>query len=166
MTIVVEDGTLVTGANSYVTRDDAWDYAKARGVDLPACEDEIDAIIYKAMDYLESFSARFKGDRVDRDQALSWPRSGVVIESWPWTSEEIPRQVINAQLALIMEINAGVDPLNPTPSTLPVIGEKIVGAVEVQYANPGKALKVSKTQPSRTLINLLLRNSGLFAVRV
>jgi hypothetical protein len=73
--------------------------------------------------------------------------------------------VINAVLALCVEINAGEDPFNPSEATLPAIRKKVDGAVEVQYANPNQALKVSKTQPSKTHINLLLKNSGLFAVR-
>ena len=165
MAITVEDGSLITGANSYVSRADAWDYAQARGVSLPQCDEELDAVILKAMDYLESFSPRFKGDRVERDQALSWPRNGVRIESWFWSATEIPRQVISAQLALICEIANGEDPFNPSAADLPVIRKRVEGAVEVEYASPGGALKVSKTQASRTIINLLLRNSGLVAVR-
>lgn len=165
MTIIVEDGTLVSGANSYVSLASARAYALARGITLSAIDATLKAIMLEAMDYLESFSSRFKGELVDRDQALSWPRTGVDIESWSWSSTEIPRQVINAQNALIIEINSGEDPNNPSIATLPVIRKKVDGAVEVEYANPGQALKVSKTQPSRTHINLLINNSGLFAVR-
>jgi len=165
MTITVEDGSIVAGANSYVSLADAWDYAQARGVTLPTDDAEIEALIIRAMDYLESFDGRFKGDRVERDQPLSWPRDGVLIEAWPWRSDEIPRQVLNAQLALIIEIQNGEDPFNPSRATLPVVRERIEGAVEVEYANPGQSLKVSKTQASKTIINTLLRNSGLFAVR-
>lgn len=165
MTITVETGAIVIGANSYVSANDAADYAAARGVTLPTGTAELEAVILKAMDYLESFDGRFKGDRVERDQPLSWPRDGVLIEAWPWRSDEIPRQVLNAQLALIIEIQNGEDPFNPSRATLPVVRERIEGAVEVEYANPGQSLKVSKTQASKTIINTLLRNSGLFAVR-
>ena len=162
MSLIVEDGSTVEGANTYVSATDAFDYATARGVSLPSCDDALEAVILKAMDYLESFSAKFKGERVTRDQPVSWPRSGAVIEGWPWDDDEIPRQVLTAQLALIIEINSGEDPYNPS-TVLPVIREK-VDVIEVQYASPTSS-KVSKTQASRTLINLLLKNSGLFAVR-
>lgn len=165
MTITVETGAIVTGANSYVSANDAADYAAARGVTLPTGAAELEAVILKAMDYLESFDGRFKGDRVERDQALAWPRDGVEIEGWEWSSSEIPRQVLNAQLALIVEIQNGEDPFNPSRAALPMIRERIEGAVEVEYANPGQSLKVSKTQASKTIINTLLRNSRLFAVR-
>lgn len=163
MTIVVEDGSIVTGANSYVTEAEFIAYADARGVTIGTADDP-ETLLIKAVDYLESFSPRFKGDRVERDQPLSWPRSGAVIEEWEWSNGEIPRQVINAQLALAFEIHGGEDPFNPS-TNMPVVMERVEGAVQVQYANPGTSFKVSKTQQSRTIINLLLKNSGLFAIR-
>lgn len=162
MSIVVEDGSLITGANSYITEAELLLHTCYRGLELTV---KPEVLILKAMDYFETFSARFIGQRVQRDQALSWPRTDAVIENWSWTSTEIPRQVINAILALCIEINAGEDPFNPSEAALPAIRKKVDGAVEVQYANPSQALKVSKTQPSRTHINLLLKKSGLFAVR-
>lgn len=167
MTITVETGAIVAGANSYVSLADARAYALARGTALPVSDADAETVLIKAMDYLESFDGRFKGNRVDRDQPLSWPRTGVEIEGWAWSSDEIPRQVINAQLALVIEVNAGEDPLNPSANeNLPVTRKRVEGAVEVEYANPGNAMKVSKTAASTTLINLLLRHSGLSLIRV
>jgi len=165
MTIIVEDGSQVAGSNSYTSLADARSYALARGVVLSAIDADLEAQVLFAMDYLESFSLRFKGCRYSRDQSLSWPRMGVVIDGWPWSGIEIPRQVITAQLALIVEIHQGEDPYNPSSAALPVVREKVEGAVEVEYANPATAFKVGKTQQSSTLIRMLLKNSGLFAIR-
>lgn len=162
MSIVVEDGSIVTGANSYVSAADLAAYAAARGVTLTGTDS---VLLLKAMDYLESFDARFKGKRITRDQPLSWPRDGAVIEGWEWGSTEIPRQVINAQLTLCIEIDGGSDPLNPPAADLPVVRQRVEGAVDVSYANPGQILKVGKTQPSSTHIRLLLNNSGMFVIR-
>ena len=165
MALIVEDGSMPAGANSYSDLADARAYALARGVVLSAIDADLEAQVLLAMDYLESFSLRFKGDRYKRDQSLSWPRVGVVIDGWPWSSIEIPRQVITAQLALIVEIHHGEDPYNPSSAALPVVREKVDGAVEVEYASPVSALKVGKTQQSSTLIRMLLKNSGMFAIR-
>ncbi len=164
MALIVETGSIVDGATSYVSLEDARAYAAARGVTLPADDAEAEAIIIKAMDFLESYADRFKGERVERDQPLSWPRVGAVIEGWPWGPHEIPRQVVSAQLALIVEINGGADPFNP-PADLPVVRERVEGAVEVEYANPGKVYKVAADAPSRTIINTLLKHSGLMLIR-
>jgi hypothetical protein len=119
MAIVVEDGSIVTGANSYVSRADVIAYAASRGVTL-ADTTATDALLIKACDYLESFAKQFKGDRYTRDQALCWPRGGAVIEGYEWSADEIPRQVVSAQCALVVELNAGEDPFNPTAATGPV----------------------------------------------
>lgn len=166
MALVVEDGSQVTGANSYVSLDDARQYVFERGGDLSTADDSAaEATILKAMDYLESFAERFKGTRVSRDQSLSWPRSDVWIEEWYWNPTEIPRQVINAQMALIYEINAGEDPFNPpAPTTMPVVRTK-VGPIEKQYAAPASVSKVQKTSQSSVHIRMLLKQSGLSIVR-
>ena len=165
MTLIIEDGSTPAGSNSYVSLADARDYGSARGVELSAIDVTLEAHVIQSMDYLESFSKRYVGDQASRDQSLSWPRSNAVVEGWSWSSTEIPRQAVNAQLALIVEIHQGEDPYNPSSASLPVISQKVDGAVEVKYANPETSLKVSKTQTSRSLINTLLKNSGLFAVR-
>lgn len=161
MSIVIEDGSIVTGAKSYVSVADLQAYTSARNIII--AEDE-SALLLKAMDYLESFDGRFKGKRVSRDQPLSWPREGATIEGWEWGANEIPRQVLNAQISLCVEIAGGEDPRNPSQAALPVVKEK-VDTLEVEYANPGQALKVSKTQASSTHIRLLLNSSGMFVVR-
>lgn len=163
MALIVEDGTIVAGANTYVTESELDAYATARGIDLIYDEE---VLLLKAMDFFESYSNRFKGQRVERDQPLCFPRAGLEVEGWTWSSGEIPRQVINAVLSLCLEINAGEDPFNPSPAERPITRERIEGAIDVQYASSyDQPLKVSKTQPSRTHINLLLNNSGLFAIR-
>jgi len=165
MALIVETGAIVTGANTYVSRADAIAYAAARGVTL-ADTTATDVMIIKAADYLESFRARYRGILVERDQPLAWPRYDAVIEGYSWASDEIPRQVINAQLATLIELNAGDDPFNPTPLQGPVTQKSVSGAVSVSYAaGPSGSVKVNKNRESQAIINLLLARSGLFAVR-
>lgn len=165
MAIVVETGAIVSGANSYVSRADAIAYAASRGVTL-ADSTATDAILIKATDYLETFRNRFKGGLVDRDQPLAWPRFNAVIEGFSWDTDEIPRHVINAQLAVALEINAGDDPLNPSMQQGPVTQKSVAGAVSVSYAaGNSSSIKVNKDRESQALINLCLARSGLYSVR-
>jgi len=163
MALTVETGAIVTGANSYVSRADAIAYASDRGVTL-ADSTATDAILIKAAAYLESYRNKFKGELVSRDQPLAWPRYNAVIEGFAWDYDEIPRHVINAQLAVTLEINAGDDPFNPTPTVGPITEETVSGAVTVRYAS-GTSSKVQKSRASDALVGLLLSRSGLFAVR-
>lgn len=164
MTITVETGTIVDGANSYVTLAEARAYVTERGKALPSADAQAESIIIQAMDFFESHDNQFKGSRVTRDQPLSFPRSGVYVEEWTWAANEIPRQVISAQLALIFEINAGEDPFNP-PVAEQHKTRKTVGPITVEYSKPNFVSKVVKTSHSSTHINLLLENSGLNLIR-
>ena len=165
MTLIIEDGSTPAGANSYVSLNDARVYADARGVDLSTIDTTLEAQIILSMDYLESYNERFVGDQSDRDQPLSWPRDNVIVKGFSWTNTEIPDRVASALLAVIVEIHEGEDHINAAAVTLPVISQKVDGAVEVKYANPATSLKVTKTLKSQSIINLLLKNSGMFAVR-
>lgn len=162
MAVIVEDGSIVASANSYVTRAELIAFAAARGVTV-ADEDATDAHIVSATDYLETFSAQYKGDPVSRTQELSFPRSNVVIDGFEWNDSEIPRQLKLAQMQVALEIRAGEDPLNPT-AALPVIKERVEGAVEVAYVAPTGGFKLSKTSKARALINSLLRGGGMSLV--
>jgi len=165
MALIKEDGSIVAAANTWVERADFIAYALARGVTI-ADTDAADALLIKAADYINGLEPKLKGVLVERDQPMAFPRSGVEIEGWYWSADEIPRQVLNAQLSLALEVNAGEDPYNPSAAVLPTVRKRVEGAVEIEYANPDKVTKVNKTQASNVHIKLLLKNSGLFAVRV
>lgn len=165
MAIVVETGAGVAGANSYRSLADIRGYALARGVTLSAVDATLEPMVIKAMDFLESFANRFVGAKVDRDQSLSWPRTGAWVDGWEYLADTLPLTLLDAEAALVMEVNAGGDPFNPPLATLPVIRERVEGAVEVEYSDPaGQTLAVA-TRPSTRLINPLLGNTQLFAVR-
>lgn len=135
--LIVENGSLVAGANSYNSFSQLRDYATARGVTLPAVDAELEILAIKAMDYLESFEGRWKGSRVVITQALSWPREFVYIVgymSYPgFTDNVIPSQVIRAQAQLVIELHNGLDlmPIRSSGSTL--IREKI-GPIENEWS--------------------------------
>ncbi len=165
MALIVENGTIVSNADSYVTRAEAIAFAANRGVTL-ADTDATDAICRKAAAYLESFRSQYKGEIVERDQPLAWPRDDVVIEGFTWASGEIPRQVVSAQLAVILEVAADIDPFNPPAAQGPVTQKSVAGAVSVSYAAGSTgSIKVNKDREATALINLLLKKNGLYAVR-
>lgn len=106
MAIIVEDGSIVTGANSYTSEAELTAYAADRGVTLTAAES---VLLIKAMDYLETLS--YIGTKKTAAQPLQWPRTGVTIDGYSFASDAIPSQLKAAQLALAVSIDAGADPL-------------------------------------------------------
>jgi hypothetical protein len=99
--LVVEDGTLVEGANSYVSIEDADAYwAEGRGNDewLDAVDDDKLKWLLEAADYLNGFFA-WKGDRYDiLNQSMALPTSELTI---------VPRALKVAQILLANEARSG-----------------------------------------------------------
>lgn len=135
MPLTIETGSLIAGANSYVSVADARAYAEVRASTFPVDNAEAEAALIVAMDYLESLRAEYQGRKVDpTTQSLQWPRSGVVIDGWQVPTDHIPKELIVAQIQLAIESAAGTD-LMPTGDGREIIREK-VDVLETEYA-PG-----------------------------
>src|SRR5690242_3202764 len=99
MTLIIEDGTGVPNANSYVNVADLRAFAAARGISVPSADSEGDAAIevalINAMDYLQ-YVPCYKGAQSDSEQALEWPRTGVYMNGSLYNSAAIPKQLKEA----------------------------------------------------------------------
>jgi hypothetical protein len=131
MALIIENGSLVVNANSYVTVSQVRDYASARGILLPSADADIEHYLIKAMDYLESIT-NYKGDKVNIAQNLEWPRVNVTIGLSTVDSSIIPAQLLKAQMQLALHVSDGID-LNPITTGNFVVKEKI-GPIETQYS--------------------------------
>lgn len=151
ITIVVEDGSGVAGANSYVSVADARTYAENRGITLPTDDDELAAMLIQASDYLEAQECRYQGDRTSSTQALAWPRTGVELNGDDFPPNAIPKSLIGAQVQLAIAINAGFD-LQPNISPQDYVTREKVGPIETEYADP-VAVGI---MPTFTAVNALL----------
>lgn len=132
MSLVVEDGTVVAGANSFVSLANFKTYCDNRGRDYSSYDDDsamIPALITMA-DYLNSLN--WKGFKTDRANPMSWPRYGDTLSGWnemvqPASqylgvidgdgymigTSEIPAEVIDAQCEgawLIVSAGAEMEP--------------------------------------------------------
>jgi hypothetical protein len=106
MTIIVEDGSVVTGANSYATEAELTAYATARGITLTI---GAELLLIKAMDWIEI--QKYKGDQIDCEQVLEWPRYNVITRIGCNTaSDAIPRQLKQQLLYVATGIDQGYDP--------------------------------------------------------
>lgn len=103
MALVVEDGTGVEGANSYLTVAELRAFAGDRGLTLPT-DSEVEKLLVKATDYLELKS--YIGDRASDNQGLSWPRTQTTNPYWQYTGI-IPTKLKTAQSLLAVEAMNG-----------------------------------------------------------
>lgn len=95
--LTVEDGSIVTGANSFVTDTELKAYANLRGLSVPATQPEREALLVKAMDFINCNEKDMQGRRVSSDQLLSFPRIGVWVNDFFIDSTEIPATLKDAQ---------------------------------------------------------------------
>ena len=136
-TIIVENGTVVAGANSYVSEAGLLDYAASRGVTLTGATD---VLIIKAMDYIESLS--FIGDKHREAQPLQWPRDEVYIDRYYIERETIPKELKNGVYTAALAIDAELDPLR-------IVGRATkrekVDVIEVEYMDSAASETIVRT---------------------
>jgi len=154
-TIIVEDGSLVANANSYVTTAELSTYASARGVTITGTAADL---LIQAMDYIES--RNFIGYRYTQDQALQWPRSYVYIDGFMVAITTIPQLLKDAQCEVALAIDAGNNPLVTLERDTK---SETVGPVSVTYMdNTRSQVYVQKIHAK---LRKLVHYSGGSAVR-
>lgn len=136
MTIIVEDGSNVPNANSYVSLVDARGILNPLGQDLNANDTTAEQEILNAMNFIESFRERYQGFKTVIDQSLQWPRSGVVIDGNQINSDVIPQDLINGQVFAAYEFSQG-NVLQPTINGRSRASAEVVNAVKVSYFDTG-----------------------------
>ena len=161
MALTVEDGTGLADADTYAALATASDYATARGLTFAisgADQTPAEAALRRATTWLDAYVLpRLSGTyrTHQRDQALQWPRSGVVDrEGNGIDSDEIPQEIINACIEAAVREKASPGSLSPdvTPGTV-AKRERIEGAVEVEYFRAGA---VADQRPISTVIDDIL----------
>ncbi|MGB1725256.1 MAG: DnaT-like ssDNA-binding protein [Limisphaerales bacterium] len=138
VTLVVEDGTVVAGANTFITDAEFTQFCDDRGLTYAAADHERGHHILLAVDYLFSLEDKFQGERTSTDQVLPFPRDGVKLYGSYIGANTIPQVLKDGQCYLAQL--AYKNDLQPTSDGKEVIEEK-VGAMATKY-NPsgtGKA---------------------------
>jgi hypothetical protein len=132
MALIVETGSVVANANTFVTRAELIAYAALRGVTVTDTEAS-DIPLVRAADYLLYRESEMKGARTSMLQTLPYPRTGVEIGVYVVGSNEIPDALKRAQLQIAMEVLSGVDVL-PTKQAAQFVTMKKLGPIETQYS--------------------------------
>lgn len=143
MALIIEDGTIVTGSNSYVTIVETKDYALERGITLG--EDAVvENQLILAKDYLESKRSEYQGSKTNAEidgtpktQPLQWPRTDVYIDRSTVALDvnTIPTELKYAQMQLVIEQFNDVE-LFAVRSGKFIIDER-VGPLIVKYSEGG-----------------------------
>tara|TARA_R110000796_G_scaffold64465_2_gene149422 strand:+ start:21027 stop:21518 length:492 start_codon:yes stop_codon:yes gene_type:complete len=163
MALIVENGTIVSGANTYVSDAEYVTYAAERGYTIGAFGGAREIELIKAMDFLESYRDRFKGSKVTKSQPLQWPRVSVFIDTFQENSNELPEELKKAQMELAYQSIT----LNLAPSgAFQNVQSQGLGALSVSYYNGGSYQSVQLKSVDlylRVLLKNMNRNVALRA---
>jgi len=156
MVLIIEDGTIVTGANSFTTDVEFLAYADARGFTLPVDEDERNALQILAMDYLFSVECKLDGCRVSIEQELMYPRVGACVNGFNIPSNSVPKNIKNAQMELAVQANTSELLINKTNQN---IQSESIDTLSISYFSGGSWEQVN-TGRADAYLKPLYENCG------
>lgn len=162
MTLIVENGTGVANANSYVTDAEYVAYAMARGLDVGINAPAREVELIQAMDYLFSIEADFKGDRTLSTQENIYPRKCVCIRNALIANNVIPKELKNSQME--GGIAAKAQPLLINGSDQNIEKQKLE-TLEVSYFSGGSFQNV-RLDRVENYLKPLLKNKTNMMTRV
>ncbi len=109
------------------------------------------------MDYIESLS--YIGTKYTATQGLQWPRSNVYIDGYLFAYNDIPQELINAQMQVAMAIDVGNGPL---ATIARATKRERVGELEVEYTAGADSVAIVRT--INAMLWKLLSNGAGFKV--
>jgi hypothetical protein len=158
MALVVESGFGLSDAESYISVADFKTYADARGLDYTGASDDtaIEQALRRATAWLDAaYGARFGGYRVVEDQALIFPRSGIIDrDGYGVASDNVPRQVVAATAQAAVREIAAPGSLSPDVTPGQIAKREKIGPIEVEYVAGTDA--VGATTPVLQIVDGIL----------
>lgn len=174
---IVEDGTGLVGANSYLSTAEADDYHSGRGNTVWTTSTVTSAMkqaaLVRATDYIEKrFGTKFRGWKESSTQSLQWPRldaednSGYLLQGIP---AKLKHAVAEYALRSLAVHELSPDPVSPVPEQhhtngyvrdMSPTGEVVrkterVGSIEetTQYRNVGGSISAASTSTKSLLVS-------------
>jgi len=137
VTLIIEDGTGVVDANTYILLADARTLAEQYGWALPADDNDANISLVNGYNYLNTLENGMCGTRSYEDQTGAFPRDNCSCGNFAIASDVIKPEVKQAQVRAAVTFGAGTD-VNPDNDGKNVASETVTGAVAVSYFNNGK----------------------------
>lgn len=162
MAITVEDGSVVSGADAFVSVATADNYHTNHGNTdwANALNADKEIAIRRATTFLSS-AYSWAGDKVGgRAQSLAWPRTDVYDREGDLVAnDEVPQEVVNATCELALRELVTPGTLTPDIVLADKVKREKADDIEVEYANT--ATSASASIPMISAVNNLI--SGLLA---
>ncbi|HHZ95120.1 MAG TPA: hypothetical protein EYN67_06085 [Flavobacteriales bacterium] len=109
--LIIEDGSVVANANSWVTDAEYKAFAKLKGYSIPATQPDREANLANAYDFINfTYEQQLQGWRVTpQTQTGCMPRTNIYAYDVLVANDSIPQDFKNAQMLASFSINDGVD---------------------------------------------------------
>ena len=152
MTLVVENGTGLDSAESYISVAELRAYATARGIDLtPKVDLDCEIALRNSTMWIDTWK-RYKATRLLASQALEFPRAGLT--DWSgFAVDGVPKRVKDACAELAIRSVQGIT-LAPDQSRDAFVKSESVGPISTTYAD---------NAPQSTVFAIVERLIGQYA---
>jgi len=134
MPLIVEDGTVVPNADSFLSLVDARVLAANYGITLPDDDTETEVNLRVGYNLLLSYESELTGSRVSSVQTGVYPRKDGYLNCFELASNEIPLQVKLAQLYGAGAVTSGYD-INNIDTGEKLTSFELVGVIKETYAD-------------------------------
>jgi hypothetical protein len=133
--IIVEDGSNIANSNSYDSIANIDSYCFLRGYTSwePLSEEDKEAAIHRAMNYLEAKS--WMGMASSETQSLAWPRTGVYYRGYLLGSDVIPKALKSALAEASYRESVNPSILLPDLERGGAIKRKKIDVLETEWFN-------------------------------
>jgi len=166
MAVIVEDGTIVDNANSYLSKADATTYHALFGNTTWNDRTDLqDVALIRATQAADiKFGESYNGKLINSTQPLLWPRTTFVDSNGRTLAASVIHQELKdyvAEAALVFVNNPGIEVFLPDPNKSDRIiaeSKSIGGAVSKSFTYSGPTFQ-SKTKKANMILRPLLTGS-------
>jgi len=160
--LIVEDGSVVANANSFVTDEEYKAYAKLKGYSIPATQPDREANLANAYDFLNfTYEQRLQGSRVTpQTQTGIMPRNYIYAYDALVANDSIPQDFKNAQMLAAFSINDGVD-TNAVKDSANLAGFSVGSGAYSETYQSGSSTPTLAQMPAVSRVLKPYTNAGL-----
>jgi len=158
--LVIEDGSVVVGADSFISYADA--VVQAGNLGLSFSDEEVTGQQQLRQAYIwlvNLYEPQLQGLRISKDQTGCFPRSGVEARSFAIDNDEIPADIISAQLFASSAINGGID-INTVKTTAELKSFAVDGVYTETYKDSDSAPSIANMPQVYNFMKPYTRNGG------
>lgn len=162
MALTVEDGSVVTDADSYLSLADARTLATNYGITLNTDDTTAEQQLRKAYRYMvNNYEPTFQGVRVNESQTGSFPRKYVYVRTFLIASDAIPSDIKLAQVYVAGAVESGLDD-NTVKSTANLASFSVDGVYSESYDTSSQAPSVQRVPTAEQILQPYMTNSNGF----